>query len=906
MKERHSVPSSSQPASGADHIAPDAAGIGADPDQLDANTVQTPNLTKQDAALRAGLLRTESYDIELDLTDADGGPASRTFRSRTTVTFDATDPGASTFIDVIADRLHEVSLNGSALDVSGYEPAEGIVLPELAEHNVLVVDADLLYTSIGQGLHRFVDPLDDEVYLYSQFETTDAKRMFACFDQPDLKATFTLRVTAPADWKVISNGAVSRVEDGPHPGTKTVCFASTPRMSTYLTALVAGGYHEVRDNHDGIDLGLFCRRSLAEHFDTDELFTVTKQGFDWYHRNFGVRYAFGKYDQLFVPEFNAGAMENAGCVTFLEDYVFRSRVTDARYERRAATVLHEMAHMWFGDLVTMRWFDDLWLNESFAEWAGTTAQAEATRWTSAWTTFANIEKTWAYRQDQLPSTHSIACDIPDAEAVEVNFDGITYAKGASVLKQLVAYVGRDDFLAGVRQYFADHAYRNTTLSDLLASLRAASGRELSDWAKLWLETSGLNTITPDYQVDEQNNISSFEVLQSAPTDVAKDNVLRPHRLAVGFYHFDGDAGAAHPRGRLVRTQQAHLDLDGERTAVPELVGLPRPDLVLVNDDDLTYCKLRLDPHSLDSMRAGGLAAIAEPLARALCWSAVWEMVRDGKLAARDYLELATVNGPGESEIGVLQAVNRQALKALESYADPEWAPTGRAAFAEAAIAAARAAGPGSDHQLAWVHAAIGAACTDQHAAFLAGLLDGTEPLDGLAVDADLRWSLVQALVARGLAGEPEIATIAATDRASAGVRAAATARALMPTAAAKQQAWDAAVWNVKLSNGLMRAVIAGFAHPLQDDLLTPFVARYFEQAGDIWQLRTPETAADLITRLFPSWGAAINLETLRLADKFLADRSQPAALRRLISEGRADVARALAAREVDQARGAER
>ena len=890
-------------ASSSQHIP--GAHVPADGDQLDANTVQTPNLTKQDAALRARLLRIDSYDVELDLTEADGAPSPRTFRSRTTITFDATEPGAATFVDVIADRLHEVSLNGTAVDVSGYEPAEGIVLPELAAHNVLVVDADLLYTTIGQGLHRFVDPIDDEVYLYSQFETTDAKRMFACFDQPDLKATFDLRVTAPAHWKVISNGAPSQVEDGTKPNTKIVRFARTPRLSTYLTALVAGAYHEVRDSHDGIDLGLFCRKSVAQHLDAEGLFTVTKQGFDWYHQHFGVRYAFGKYDQLFVPEFNAGAMENAGCVTFLEDYIFRSRVTDARYERRAATVLHEMAHMWFGDLVTMRWFDDLWLNESFAEWAGTISQAEATRWTNAWTTFANIEKTWAYRQDQLPSTHSIACDIPDAEAVEVNFDGITYAKGASVLKQLVAYVGRDDFLAGVRQYFADYAYGNTTLEDLLTSLRAASGRELSDWAKLWLETSGLNTISPSYQVDEAGNLSSFEVLQSAPTDTAKDNVLRPHRLAIGCYNFDGNVSAEHPRGRLVRTQQVHLDLDGERTPVPQLVGLPQPDLVLVNDDDLTYCKLRLDPHSLVTMRTGGLAAILEPLARTLCWAAAWDMVRDGELAARDYLELATSSGPGESEIGVLQSVSRQALRALEVYADPDWAATGRAQYADAAIAAAQAAAPGSDHQLAWVQAAIGAACAEEHADFLAGLLSGDRELPGLAVDTDLRWSLLQALVARGRAGEPEIAAAAAADRAAAGVRAAMTARALTPTAEAKQQAWDAAISDVRLSNSLMRATMAGFEHPLQGELLTPFVARYFEQAAEIWQRRSPETAADLITGLFPSWGSAIEEETLQLADRFLTDTSQPAALRRLISEGRADVARALAARAVDRARGAQ-
>ena len=304
--------------------------------------------------------------------------------------------------------------------------------------------------------------------------------MFACFDQPDLKATFDVTVTAPADWQVISNGAPPASTTD---GDASAPFATTPRMSTYLVALIAGPYARwddtYTDEHGDIPLGIFCRASLAEYMDAERLFTETKQGFDFYHRNFGVPYAFGKYDQLFVPEFNAGAMENAGAVTFLEDYVFRSKVTRASYERRAETVLHEMAHMWFGDLVTMQWWDDLWLNESFATFASVLCQTEATEYTEAWTTFANVEKSWAYRQDQLPSTHPIAADIPDLRAVEVNFDGITYAKGASVLKQLVAYVGLEAFLAGLRDYFRDHAFGNATFGDLLGALEKSSGRDLS-------------------------------------------------------------------------------------------------------------------------------------------------------------------------------------------------------------------------------------------------------------------------------------------------------------------------------------------------------------------------------------------------------------------------------------------
>ena len=858
---------------------------------IDANTVPVPNITVDEARARAELITMRRYDVALDLTDGNGAPSERTFGCRAVITFDAATPGAATFIDVVADTLREVSLNGVAVDVSGYRPETGISLTELAEHNELIIDADLLYTTIGQGLHRFVDPVDDEVYLYTQFETTDAKRMYPCFDQPDIKAEFSLRVTAPAHWAVVSNGAVDGVDGGPG-GSKTVRFATTARLSTYVTALVAGPYFEAKDHHDGIDLGLYCRKSLAEHFDTDELFTVTKQGFDWYHKQFGVRYAFGKYDQLFVPEFNAGAMENAGCVTFLEDYVFRSRVTDARYERRATTVLHEMAHMWFGDLVTMRWFDDLWLNESFAEWAASLCQAEATRWSEAWTTFANTEKTWAYRQDQLPSTHPIACEIPDAEAVEVNFDGITYAKGASVLKQLVAYVGLEEFLAGCRQYFADHAYGNTSLADLLSSLHAASGRELGRWAKLWLETSGMNTLSADYTVDADGAFSSFAIAQSAPTQTAKDNVLRPHRLAVGLYSYN-------EQRRLVRTDRVELDLDGERTEVAELVGKRRPDLLLVNDEDLTYCKLRLDAHSIATLRSGGLAALDDSLARALCWSAAWDMVRDAELSTRDYLDLVVTGAPAESQIGVVQSVHRQLLRALEIYADPAWAPAGRARFADTAIAAARAAQPGSDHQLAWAHAIFGAATTDAQTGLLADLLSGEQSLDGLALDTDLRWSLVQALVARGAAGEDEIAAQLDRDKTSAGERAAATARALIPTAAAKEAAWTLALTDTSLSNAVMRAVVVGFHHHLQGDALAGYTAKYFDQIAEVWASRTSEIAQDLVVGLFPSWSTAISDETLRLADEFLADESRPAALRRLVGEGRADVARALAARALD-------
>jgi aminopeptidase N len=851
--------------------------------------VAVPNLTRSDARARAEVLHVQSYDVQLDLTDGGGKPGERTFRSTTTVRFAARD-GADTFIDVIADKLHSVTLNGLDVDVSGYRPDLGITLSGLADENTLVVDADLLYTNTGEGLHRFVDPLDGETYLYTQFETADAKRLYACFDQPDIKAEFTFHVTAPEHWSVASNARVERVEQ--LRAGKLIHFKTTPRISPYITALVAGPYHVVTDHHDGIDLGLWCRQTLARHLDPENLFEVTKQGFDWFHANFGVRYAFDKYDQLFVPEFNAGAMENAGCVTFREDYVFRSRVTGARYERRAETILHEMAHMWFGDLVTMRWWDDLWLNESFATYASVLCLTSATRWTDAWATFANTEKTWAYRQDQLPSTHPIATDAPDVQTAEVNFDGITYAKGASVLKQLGAYVGVDAFLAGLRAYFTEHAYGNTTLADLLRALEKASGRNLGDWSKLWLETAGISTLRPEFAVGADGTFTRFDLVQSAPTDVAASNSVRPHRLAVGLYE--------ERAGRLVRTKRVELDVTSERTPVPELVGERQPALLLVNDDDLTYCKLRLDDVSLRTLRSGGIAKLESALARALCWSAAWDMTRDGEFATREYVALVAAGAAHESDVGVMQSLIRQALRALEIYADPEWAPLGYALLGDAAMAALRTAAPGSDHQLAWVHALLGATRTAEQIEYVRGLLDGSTALAELAVDDELRWAIVQCLSALGALGPDAIEAELERDPSAAGQRHAARARALQPTPEAKRAAWRLAVEDDSPPNAMHEAVIAGFAHPTQGELVAPYMDRYFADVRGVWERRTSELAQNVVVGLFPTWTSTISEATLSAADEFLAADDVPTALRRLISEGRADVQRALVARTADR------
>ena len=858
-----------------------------------------PNLTQDQAAERAALVTVDSYRIELDLTDGRGRAGEQSFRSHTTVEFDAT-PGADTYLDLVADSIRSAKLNGHDIDVSAYDESTGVPLRGLAAHNVVVIDAECCYTNTGEGLHRFVDPSDGEVYLYSQFETADAKRMFACFDQPDLKAAFDISVTAPAHWEVISNGATTLAERDSDATVHT--FATTPRMSTYLVALIAGPYAVWRDvytdSHGEIPLGIFCRKSLAPYMDDERLFTETKQGFGFYHNNFGTPYAFGKYDQLFVPEFNAGAMENAGAVTFLEDYVFRSKVTRYSYERRAETVLHEMAHMWFGDLVTMRWWDDLWLNESFATFASVLCQAEATEYDQAWTTFANVEKSWAYRQDQLPSTHPVAADIPDLHAVEVNFDGITYAKGASVLKQLVAYVGLEAFLSGLRDYFRDHAFGNATFGDLLGALEKSSGRDLSHWGRQWLKTTGLNTLRPDFDVDTDGKFTRFVIEQGGAAPGAGET--RVHRLAVGIY--DDDAS-----GKLVRVHREELDVEGPTTDVPALQGISRGKLILVNDDDLTYCSLRLDPESLETLLTR-IADIADPLPRTLAWSAAWEMTREAELKARDFVALVIGGLHAESEVGVAQRLLLQAQTALGSYADPTWAAgNGWPAFGDALLDLARMSAPGSDHQLAFVNALCTSVLSPNHVAVLSTLLDN-EPaavnMPGLQVDTDLRWRIVTALAAAGRVdadglASPFIDAEAAGDNTAAGQRNAAAASAARPQTVVKEAAWKQVIEDDTLANITARSIITGFNAPGQGTVLAPFTQRYFDAIARVWERRSSEVAQTVVVGLYPSWD--VSRSAVEAAEKFLADSEVPPALRRLVVEGRAGIERSLRARAADSA-----
>lgn len=863
--------------------------------------VSNQNLRRDEAAARSALISVDAYDVDLDLSGAED-PETAGFRSRSTVTFRCTEPGASTFLDFIHGGVHSVVLNGRELPLDTAVEGSRVHLPGLEPENTVTVEGTALYSRSGEGMHRFTDPADGRTYLYTQYEPADARRVFANFEQPDLKASFTFHVTAPLAWEVASNGAEThRTElDG---GLGRWDFAPTQRISTYITTVLAGPYFRAEDAWsttlpDGsvldIPLGAYCRSSLAEHFDPQNIFEITKQGLAYFHELFDYPYPFGKYDQAFVPEYNLGAMENPGLVTFTESYVFRSKATEAQYEARANTILHEMAHMWFGDLVTMKWWDDLWLKESFADYMGALAVDQATGFTNSWVSFANRRKAWAYTQDQLPTTHPIVADITDLEAAKQNFDGITYAKGASVLKQLVAYVGFDAFIEAARGYFRNHAYGNTTLSDLLSALSEASGRDMGAWSRLWLQTAGVPLLTPELETNDDGVITSFTIVQNAPDPVSGEQVPRPHRLRIGLYNPDA-------AGALVRTGSVEIDVDGPRTAVPELEGKARPALLLLNDEDLTYAKVRFDSDSLHVLMQD-LGRIADPLARAVCFSALWNGVRDGIISARDYLRLIVHAAPAETGSGVLQVLLDNSRFAVERFAPAEDRSDLREVLYSLVVEQLQQAEPGSDRQLVWArNAAMLGRHSNSHTELLRGLLQGTVTVPGLTVDSDLRWLLWQALAAGGNATRAELETELKRDTTASGRVGYTTAAAAFPEPAVKAAAWQDAVHSDELSNQLLSATIEGFTIG-SIDMLSVFSADYFASLTLVWSSRSIGQASRVVTGLFP--GAQDLPEHMVPADHPVlvasmdwleANPQAPAALRRIIIEQQDQLLRALRA-----------
>ncbi|WP_455901787.1 aminopeptidase N [Rhodococcus gordoniae] len=820
--------------------------------------MSSANLTRAETAARARALDVHSYRVELDLRGA--VDARRTgFPTVTTLEFTASTDEA--WLDFIGDSVESVTVNGELVPVV-YDGAR-IAIGGLKAINVVTVVATGRYSRSGEGLHRFVDPVDGETYLYTQYEPADARRVFACFEQPDLKAPFTFVVTAPRRWQVLSNEAAERTVQ--RDDTQTVTFAPTQPISTYITAIVAGPYHRVESSWSRdeltVPLGVLCRASLAEHLDADEIIEVTRQGMDFYAEHFDYPYPFGKYDQVFVPEYNLGAMENPGCVTFTEAYVFRGAATAAQHQGRANTILHEMAHMWFGDLVTMKWWDDLWLKESFADFMGAFTSAEATEFTDAWVAFANRRKAWAYLQDQLPTTHPIVADIVDLEAAKLNFDGITYAKGASVLKQLVAYVGRDAFFEGARRYFRTHAFGNTTLDDLLVELSSTSGRDLSSWAQAWLQTTGVSTLHLEAAGD------SYEIVQSDP---------RPHRLAVGCYDPDDS-------GDLVRTHRVEVDLADERTPVE----LPEAALVLLNDDDLTYAKVRLDARSLDTVESS-LDRVRDPLTRGLLWSALWNATRDGELAVDRYLSMAARFAPHEADIALLTAVLANAAHAVEHYVPAAGRTDARRRWLDAVWDGLHGAAPGSDAQLAFARAVgVAASVDDRHAADLRAILCGNAaPPQGLRLDPDLRWSWWAALTTTSDADEADLDEELRNDDTASGRTAHLRALASRPRAEVKAHAWATILADHTLTNDHLDATIAGFRAGERRDLISAYDTDYFAVLHETWSGRSIEIARRIVIGLFPA------ADSLDPVDAWLdAHTDAPAALRRLVIEQRDHLAR---------------
>ncbi|MBT2482198.1 aminopeptidase N [Streptomyces sp. ISL-94] len=830
-------------------------------------------LTRNEAQLRAQLLDVHHYTVDLDLTVGDD-----TFESATVIRFTARAAG-DTFVELKPDVLRSVALDGHPLDPAALDgnrlPLTGLT-PGPHE---LRLDARMRYSRTGEGLHRFTDPADGETYVYTQMFLDDVQRVFPAFDQPDLKAVFEFTVTAPAHWTVLANGITTPIADRPTDGAGIWQSAPTPVISTYLAAFAAGPWHSVRTEHAGLPFGIHCRQSLAPHLDTDaeEILSITTACFDRYQEKFDEPYPFDSYDQAFVPEFNAGAMENPGLVTFRDEFVFRSAVTDTERQRRAMIIAHEMAHMWFGDLVTLAWFDDIWLNESFAEYMGYQTLTEATRFTGTWTEFGMERKPWGYDADQRPSTHPVAPDpddVPDTASALLNFDGISYAKGASALRQLVAWLGEKDFLAGINTHFARHKFANASLADFVDSLAAHTERDVHAWADIWLRTTGIDTLTP-----------RIEEAPEGWTLTVDRHGSRPHHIAVGVYDHD-------PVDPHILELRELLDLDVPSRDVVSANG-PRPALLVLNDADLTYAKVRLDDTSVETALRG-LSGIPDPLTRAVVWNSLRDMVRDGELEPDAYLMTAAAHLHQEQDLAVVQGVlafarNHVAVR----YAAPEERPAALAAITSIARGLLRRTEDGSDPglRLTAVRTLIDSATQpDTIAAWLA---DDTVP-GGPELDPELRWRILARLAVLGAVGERDIDAALAADPSATGEEGAARCRAALPSAEAKAAAWQRLFHDDTLSNYLFSATAQGFWQPEQADLVQPYVTRFYPDAVALGARRGPAIGEAAGRWAFPAHAVdEINLQAGRAC---LENPDILPLLRRKLVDQLDDLARALRVR----------
>ena len=800
-------------------------------------------LSQDEAVARARLVSEISYEIHLDLV---AGASS--YRGDVTIRFDfaASDDGAAdgVFLDQRGGGIERIEVNGEEIEVGPGEYRIGLPAAALQASNVVRVGYEHEYDHTGDGFHQFIDPEDGSEYLYSNFEPYNAHRLFPCFDQPDLKASYDLTVDAPSDWELIANGPELGREELKD-GRLRRRFAPAERFSTYLFALIAGPYHVVRNEHRGVPLGFFCRRSLVRHLDEDELFEVTKQGLDFYGGFFDYAYPFGKYDQIFVPEFNFGAMENIGAVTHSERMVFRDPPTENQRLGRAEVLLHEMAHMWFGNLVTMRWWNDLWLNESFATYMAYLAMVEATRFGTAWQAFNSGMKAWAYRQDQLVTTHPIAGQVRDTDETFLNFDGITYGKGAAVLKQLVAAVGMDGFREGMRIYFRRHAFGNTTLAEFLDAIGEGAGRDLHGWAALWLETASLNTLAASWEV-EDGRLAGLAIAQTAPEDYP---TLRPHRLDLALVGAgDGDGEAA--------VETLAVSVEGDRTVVEEAAGRDAPQLVVPNHNDHAFVKVALDERSLRFI-GDHLERVGDPLLRQLIGQSLWNMVRDQQLRSTDYLSLIASKVTSETDTELIESVLATAIAAIARYVPAEQRDEQAHRFSEVAWEALQAlpeGEAGDDLRIIWARTLIGVAITPSDIRRVISLADGELSAPGLTIDQEMRWDIAARAVAHGVEGaEARVEAERERDPSDRGERAAIRAAVATPSEAAKEAAWERIHGEGYGSLHLTAAAMSGFHWNVQRELLDPWVEEFFERAPAVFGERQNEFTRAWFANLFPHY-----------------------------------------------------
>ncbi|HET6858594.1 MAG TPA: aminopeptidase N [Streptomyces sp.] len=838
-----------------------------------------PVLTRDEAQTRAQLLDIHRYRITLDLTRSEATGAQtgeETFDSRTVIHFTARATG-DTFVELKPATLRTVTLDGQPLDPDALVENRLALTGLTAGEHELRIEADMRYSRTGEGMHRFTDPTDGETYLYTQLFMEDVQRVFAAFDQPDLKSVFELSVTAPEEWTVLGNGVAE------HQGAGHWKIAPTPLISTYLVAVAAGPWHSVRTEHAGLPFGIHCRRSLAPYLnaDADEILDITRACYDRYHEKFEEPYPFDSYDQAFVPEFNAGAMENPGLVTFRDEFIYRSAVTDTERQTRAMVISHEMAHMWFGDLVTLRWWDDIWLNESFAEYMGYQTLTEATRFTDTWTDFAVARKGWGYDADQRPSTHPVAPDpdaVPDTASAMLNFDGISYAKGASALRQLVTWLGEKDFLAGINTHFAHHKFGNATLADFIDSLAGHTDRDVHAWAEQWLRTTGVDTLTPDPV--EADGSWSLNITHEGS---------RPHRIAVGTY--DHTLGEPTAPERLVLRDRFEIDIpqtDPDRTFPGR-----RPALVLLNDSDLTYAKVRLDATSWDTA-VRSLSGLPDPLTRAVVWNAARDMVRDGELRPGAYLEAARAHLPYETDLAIVQGVLAfAATQITDRYLSDEERPAALATLTTICRDLIRRTEDGSAPglRLTAVRHFIDAATQPDTIQdwFGSGSVSG-----GPELDPELRWRILRRLAVLGATDEAAVAAELTRDPSATGEEGAARCLAALPTPEAKAAAWSRMFEEDTLSNYLFTATAQGFWQPEQGALVSEYVTRYYQDATALADRRGPAIAEAAGRYAFPLF--AVTGDALRLGEEFLKDSGMIPALRRKLVDQLDDLRRALAVR----------